>query len=135
MKPVCCIAVAVGLALTLTACDTIPTRPPASSFFAARLQDCKAGTYIPSREIFAPGEVPALVCLNYAGRTVTLRVNNVSSGAIFWNHTEYLPVDRTSAWWSLKTLPAGTYKAEILEGGTLLQGYNFEIARPTPVRR
>ncbi len=135
MKAAIQIAAALALGLMLPGCDSIPTRPPASSFFVARLQDCKGETYIPPRENFAPGEVAALVCINYAGRTVTLRVNNISTGAISWNRTEYLPVGRTKCWWSLNTLPGGTYRAEILDGGTLLQSYNFEIARPTPSPR
>jgi hypothetical protein len=135
MKAFCRVAISLGLVLVLTACESIPAPPPGSSFYAARLQDCKPGTHIPACDNFAAGEVPAIVCVNYAGRTVTIRVNNVTTGAISWNETEYIPQDRTTAWWSLKVLPAGTYNAEILTGGTFLQSYNFEMKRPNPSRR
>jgi hypothetical protein len=137
MKAVRRIAVSLGLVLllALVGCDTIPTAPADSSFFAARLQDCKPGAFIPPRDHFAAGEVPALVCVNYPGRTVTIRVLNTTSSALCWNNTEYIPRDRETVWWSLKALPSGTYKAEISMGGTFLRSCQFEILRPAPARR
>ena len=71
-------AISLGLAFVLAGCNIIPSRPPASSFFAARLQDCKPEAEIPPWDNFAAGEVPALVLVNYAGRTVTIRVNGIA---------------------------------------------------------
>ncbi len=130
MQAVRWIGISLGLALALTGCGIIPTRPPASSFFVARLQDCKSEAPIPPRDKFAAGEVPAIVLVNYAGRTVTIRVNDAISGAMFWHNTGYLPQDRATAWWSLKTLPTGTYKAELVMGGTVLQTCEFEVNNP-----
>jgi len=127
-------AISLGLAFVLAGCNIIPTRPPASSFFAARLQDCKPGTEIPPRDNFAAGEVPAIVLVNYAGRTVTIRVNDVA-GATFWFDTVYVPQDRVTAWWSLETLPTGLYKAELVMEGTILQTCGFGVNNPTPRQR
>ncbi len=122
----------MGFALAVTGCNIIPTRPEGGHFFAARLQDCKPGGEIPRRDQFGAGEVPAIVVMNYEGRTVTIRVNDAVTGGIFWNNTLYLPQDQTTAWWSLKTLPTGAYTAELLMGGTLLQTCNFHIENPAP---
>ncbi len=129
------IALSLGLALTLTGCNIIPTRPPASDFFAARLQDCKPGAEIPPRDNFPAGDVPAIVLVNYAGRTVTIRVNGAIGGAMFWNHTAYVAQGRATAWWSLESLPTGTYKAELWMGGTFLQSCEFAVDNPAPGRR
>jgi hypothetical protein len=134
MKTVRWIAISLGLAFVLAGCNIIPTRPPASSFFAARLQDCKPEAEIPPRDNFAAGEVPAIVLVNYAGRTVTIRVNDVT-GAMFWFNTVNVPQDRATAWWSLETLPTGLYKAELVMEGTLLQTCDFGVNNPTPRRR
>ena len=128
------IAISLGLAFVLAGCDTIPTRPPASSFFAARLQDCKPEAEIAPWDNFAAGEVPAIVLVNYAGRTVTIRVNDVS-GSMVWFDTVYVPQGRATAWWSLETLPTGLYKADLVMEGTLLQSCSFEVNNPTPRRR
>jgi len=122
------------LALALMGCNIIPTRPPASSFFAARLQDCKPEAVISPRDNFAAGEVPAIVLVNYAGRTVTIRVSNIA-GVMLWNNTVYVPQDRPAAWWSLEALPTGAYKAELVMEGTFLQSCRFEVNNPTPTRR
>jgi hypothetical protein len=137
MKALHCIAgnIALVLLLVLAGCEAINAPPPASAFFVARLQDCKPGATIPSCENFVAGEEPAVVCVNYQRQTVTVRVNNVTTGAISWNRTEYIPQDRTTCWWSLKVLPAGTYKAEVFTGGTFLRSYTFNIARPAPRKR
>lgn len=128
------IAMGLGLVLAFTGCDIIPTRPPASGFFAACLKECKPGAEIPPRDNFAAGEVPAIVLVNYAGRTVTIRVSDAVTGTMFWNKTVYLPEDSATAWWSLSTLPAGTYKAALVMGGSLLQTCDFEVDNPTPKR-
>ena len=128
------IAISLGVAFVLAGCNIIPTRPPASSFFVARLQDCKSEAEIPSWDNFAAGEVPALVLVNYAGRTVTIRVNDVS-GSMVWFDTVYVPQGRATAWWSLETLPTGLYKAELVMEGTLLQTVGFGVNNPTPTRR
>ena len=128
------IAISLGLAFVLAGCNIIPARPPAGSFFAARLQDCKPEAEIPPRDNFAAGEVPAIVLVNYAGRTVTIRVNT-AAGAMFWFDTVYVPQDRTTAWWSLETLPTGLYKAELVMEGTFLQSCSFAVNNPTPRRR
>jgi hypothetical protein len=124
----------LGLAV-LTGCEIIPTRPPASSFFAARLQDCKPGAEIPPRDKFAAGEVPAIVLVNYAGRTVTIRVNDAITGRTFYNNTVYVPQDRAMAWWSINNLVTGSYKAELVMEGTRLQTCDFAVDNPTPERR
>jgi hypothetical protein len=123
-----CLAVFMG-------CEIIPTRPPASNFFVARLQDCKLGAEIPPRDQFAAGEVPTLVVVNYAGRTVTIRVNDAITGRSFYNNTVYVPQDRPTAWWSINNLPTGSYKAELVMEGTLLQTCEFAVDNPTPARR
>ena len=128
------IAISLGLAFVLAGCNIIPTRPPASRFFTARLQDCKPEAEIPPRDNFAAGEVPAIVLVNYAGRTVTIRVNDVA-GAMFWFDTVAVPQDRATAWWSLETLPTGLYKAELVMEGTLLQTCDFGVKNSTPRRR
>ena len=128
------IAISLGLAFVLAGCNIIPTRPPGSSFFAARLQDCKSKAEIPPRNNFAAGEVPAIVLVNYAGRTVTIRVNDVG-GAMVWFDTVYVPQAGATAWWSLETLPAGLYKADLVMEGTLLQTCSFQVNNPTPRRR
>ena len=128
------IAISLGLAFVLAGCNIIPTRPPAGSFFAARLQDCKPEAEIPPWDNFAAGEVPAIVLVNYAGRTVTIRVIGVG-GAMHWFNTVYVPQDRVTAWWSLETLPTGVYKAELVMEGTLLQTCGFAVNNPTPRRR
>ena len=77
------VAISLGVAFVLAGCNIIPTRPPASSFFVARMQDCKSEAEIPSWDNFAAGEVPALVLVNYAGRSVPIRVNGVG-GVMVW---------------------------------------------------
>ena len=136
MKAFRCIAVSLGLALVvaLIGCESVPAPPAGSSFFVARLQDCKPDTSIPACNHFAAGEVPAAVCINHGGRTVTIRVD-ITTGATSWSLTELIPTGRTTVWWGLKNLPAGTYKAEIRMGGTFLQSYHFEILKPAPGRR
>ncbi len=128
------IVISLGLAFVLAGCNIIPTRPPGSAFFAARLQDCKPKAEIPPRDHFAAGEVPAIVLVNYAGRTVTIRVNDVS-GVMVWFDTVYVPQEDATAWWSLKTLPTGLYKADLVMEGTVLQSCSFEVNNPTPRRR
>jgi hypothetical protein len=129
------IAVGLGLALGLTGCNIIPSRPPGGRFFAARAQDCKPGAEIPYRDNFAAGEVPAMVLVNYAGRTVTIRVNDAITGTMFYNNTVYVPENRTTVWWNVETLITGTYEAELLMGGTLVQTCHFAVNNPTPRRR
>ncbi len=124
-------AASLGVALALTGCNIIPSRPPGSSFFAARVQDCKPGAVIPARDHFAAGDVPAMVLVNYAGRTVTIRVTDAVTGTIFYNNTVYVPQDRTTAWWSVKTLLTGTYKAELLMEGSFLQSCTFAVDSPS----
>ncbi len=128
------VAISLGLAFVLAGCNIIPTRPDASRFFVARLQDCKPDAEIPPRDNFVAGEVPAIVLVNYAGRTVTIRVKNFA-GAMVWFDTVYVPQDRATAWWSLETLPAGLYEAELVMEGTLLQSCSFQVNNPTPRRR
>ena len=135
MKLLGLVLLSLLLILVLTGCEAVPAPPPASAFFVARLQDCKPGDVIPARESFAPGEVPAAVFINYAGQTITVRVNNVTSGAISFNKTDYIPRDRTTAGGVSRPLPPGTYKAEILTGGTFLRSYNFSLAKPVPKKR
>ncbi len=135
MTAIPCIAMGLGLVLTLTGCNIIPSRPAGSGFFAARLQDCKPGAEIPPRDHFAPGDVPAMVLVNYGGRTVTIRVTDLVTGTIFYNNTVYVPQDRATSWWSVKTLVAGTYRAELLLEGTHLQTCEFAVNSPVPKRQ
>ena len=128
------IGISLGLAFVLAGCNIIPTRPSGSRFFAARLQDCKPKAEIHPRNNFAAGEVPAIVLVNYAGRTVTIRVNDVS-GAMVWFDTVYVPQTGATAWCSLETLSTGLYKADLVMEGILLQSCSFEVNNPTPRRR
>ena len=93
--------------------------------------NCKPKAEIPPRDHFAAGEVPAIVLVNYAGRTVTIRVNDVG-GAMVWFDTVYVPQEGAAAWWSLETLPAGLYKADLVMEGTLLQSCSFQVNNLTP---
>jgi hypothetical protein len=124
----------LGLAV-LMGCEIIPTRPPASSFFVARLQDCKVGAVIPPRDHFAAGEVPTVVLVNYAGRTVTIQVSDATTGRSVYNNTVYVPQDRPTVWWSITNLLTGSYKAELVMEGTRLQTCEFAVDNPTPARR
>jgi hypothetical protein len=79
--------------------------------------------------------VPAVVLVNYASRTVTIRVNDALTGRSFYNNTVYVPQDRATAWWSINNLPTGSYKAELVMEGTLLQTCEFAVDNPVPARR
>lgn len=128
MRTLLSIVALIGLGLFVTSCEELKGPSANNGLFMARLQDCKDG-YIPSTDNFGPGEAPAVVFSNYNGLTVTVRVYDQHSGGIVWNRTEYIPRDRPLNWWSLKTLPSGAYKAELLTGNTLRQSYNFNVAR------
>lgn len=124
----------MGLLLVITACQEVTGPIPNSGLYVARLQDCKPG-YIPPRDAFGPGETPAVVLDNYSGLTVTLRVTDIVSGGIVWNNTLLIPRDRATNWWSLKVLPSGVYRAELLLGNTLRQSYDFNVTKaPAPQR-
>jgi len=114
--------------VVITGCAELTGPSADHGLFAARLQDCKPG-YIPPRDNFGPGETPAIVYGFQNGRTVTVRITDVNNGGIVWNNTAYIPRDNRTNWWSLKVLPSGAYKAELLEGNTLLQSYNFNVSK------
>ncbi len=120
--------------LALTGCEELKGPSSDNGLFSARLQDCKPG-YIPPCDNFGPGDIPAIIFGHNNGRTITVRVYNIHNGAIVWNNTEYIPRDSTTNWWSLKTLPGGEYKAELLAGNTLLQSYNFNIVKASARKR
>ena len=128
VKLLCTTGVVAGLLLALTACEEVKGPMPNSGLYVARLQDCKPG-YIPARDAFGPGEIPAIVLDNYSGLTVTLRVSDIVSGGMVWNNTVYIPRDRATNWWSLKVLPSGAYRAELLLGNTLRQSYDFNVTK------
>ncbi len=122
------------LALAMTACEELKGPSADNGLFTARLQDCKPG-FIPARDSFGPGETPAVIFGYNNGRTVTVRVYDIHNGAIVWNNTAYIPRDNVTNWWSLKTLPSGAYKAELLAGNTLLQSYNFNVSKAAAKKR
>ncbi len=119
---------ALLLLLALVGCEELKGPSADHGLFAARLQDCKPG-FIPPADNFGPGETPAIVFGVQNGRTVTVRITDVNTGATVWCNTAFIPRDNTTNWWSLKLLPSGAYKAELLAGNLLLQSYNFNVTK------
>ena len=124
----------LALFLAITGCAELKGPSADHGLFAAKLQDCKPG-YIPPCDTFGPGEIPAIVFGFQNGRTVTVRITEINNGNIAWNNTAYVPRDNTTNWWSLKSLPSGAYKAELLEGNTLLQSCNFNVTKTSAGKR
>lgn len=131
-RALCTVACLLGL-LAVLGCEELKGPSDDHGLFAARLEDCKPG-YIPPTDHFGPGETPAIVYGIQNGRTVTVRVTDVNNGQMVWCNTAYIPRDNTTNWWSLKILPSGAYKAELLAGNTLLQSYNFNVTK-APAKR
>jgi hypothetical protein len=134
LRLLCRLGAFLGLFLVMTGCEELKGPSADHGLFAARLQDCKPG-YIPPRDNFGPGETPAIIFGFQNGRTVTVRITDLNNGGIVWNNTAYIPRDNITNWWSLKALPGGVYKAELLAGNTLLQSYNFNVAKAPAKKR
>jgi hypothetical protein len=126
MKFVCVWSALAGLILALAGCAELGAPSPGNGLFMAKLQDCKPG-FIPTCDNFGPGEIPAVVFVNYNELTITIRVTSQTTAGIVWNKTDYIPRDQTTGWWALKKLPSGAYKAELFLGGTLRQSFKFNV--------
>lgn len=136
VKTLCSLGLLFGLLFVITGCEELKGPSTDAGLFTARLQDCKPG-FIPPCDNFGPGDIPAVIYGYNNGRTITVRIYNIHNAGIVWNNTAYIPRDNVTNWWSLKTLPSGDYKAELLAGNTLLQSYNFNVikaAAPTKKR-
>ncbi len=134
VRLVCRAGLLLVLVVALSGCEELKGPSADHGLFAARLQDCKPG-YIPPCDNFGPGETPAIVFGYFNGRTITVRITDLNNGNMAWNNTAYIPQDNVTNWWSLRILPGGAYKAELLAGNTLLQSYNFNVAKAAPKRR
>lgn len=86
-----------------------------------------AGTQYVPQATFGPSETPT-VCVQYPGKTVTVKLINLGTNAVERTHTKYSP-EGTMVWFSYTDLPQGSYRAEVYISGVLEEAVSFTVER------
>ena len=78
-------------------------------------------------EKFSPGETPTVVIREYGGKTLTIRLYDLSSGEQVEYRDAYVPHGK-DFWWSFPYLSVGSYKAVLEEDGLIRESCLFRVS-------
>lgn len=76
---------------------------------------------------FSPGETPTLVIRECGGKTLTVRLYEVSSGKEVEHQDTYVPYGKDFLW-SLPYLSVGSYKVVMEEDGLIRESCQFKVS-------
>ncbi len=78
-------------------------------------------------EKFSPDETPTVLIRQYGGKTLTMRLYDMSSGEEVERRDAYVPYGK-DFWWSFPYLSVGTYKAVLEEDGLIRESCMFRVS-------
>ena len=76
---------------------------------------------------FRPEETPMVVIREYGGKTLTIRLYDMSSGEQVEYRDAYVPYGK-EFWWSFPYLSVGSYKAVLEEDGLIRESCLFRVS-------
>ena len=76
---------------------------------------------------FGPEETPTVVIRKYGGKTLTIRLYDLSTGEQVEYRDAYVPYGK-DFWWSFPYLSAGSYKAVLEEDGLIRESCLFRVS-------
>ena len=122
------------VALIFTSCGPKPNVPgheqvsvKKQELIMTRFQDIQSGQVRPNYDHFGPGEVPCVYLNGFGGQAATIKIYNVSTGALIATRTTSISKNMNH-YWQLSDLPSGSYRADVSVGEVKQDSKLFNVS-------